>query len=95
MTVETEKPFIREDGDVYLLGRQKIWKSEGAGKTLTLLLSREGWWFDLRNISENTGWNNPDEEMLELQHRVCYNTSYRIEKRGREGKKEYRIITKN
>ena len=90
MTVETEKSPITEDGGFYLLGKQRVRKSEGDGKTLALLLGGE--WISLEQISEASGWRHPQDEIDELKYRIRYNTSDRIEKRIREGKKEYRII---
>ena len=95
MPIKTEKPPIIEDSDVYLLGRQRIGKSEGAGRTLALLLGGEGEWFDQDQISEASGWRHPKEEMGQLKRRVPHSTSYRIEERERKGKTEYRIIAKS
>jgi len=92
MPTKTDKPPIIGEENFYLLGRQIVNKSEGDGRALTLLLNPKGDWFRLDQISEASGWRHPQNEMDELKYRIQYNTSDRIEKRGREGKKEYRII---
>lgn len=92
MTVKTEeqKPPIVEEEDFYLLVKQKLFKSDGDGRTLALLLKNRGKWLSLEQITKASRWRNPKDEIKELRYKVNHYTSDRIERDQTTG--HYRIV---